>query len=79
MYFTVPKAKNTRKIATMKPQSPMRLVMKAFLPALALASFSNQKAMRKYEHAPTPSQPRKVRTRLSPRTSISMENTNRFR
>ena len=46
-YFTVPKVKKVRKIATMKPQSPMRLVMKAFLPALALASFSNQKAMRK--------------------------------
>src|SRR4051812_41975317 len=54
-YFTVPKAKNTAKVATMKPQSPTRFVMKAFLPALALASFSNQNAIRKYEQAPTPS------------------------
>ena len=75
----VPKAKNVTNMPTMKPQSPTRLVMKAFLPAVALASFSNQKEMRKYEQAPTPSQPRKVSSRLSPRTSISMEKTNRFR
>ena len=31
----------------MKPQSPTRLVTKAFLPAAALASFENQKEMRK--------------------------------
>ena len=34
-------------MASMKPQSPTRLVMKAFLPADALASFENQKEMRK--------------------------------
>ena len=31
----------------MKPQSPMRLVTKAFLPAEALASLLNQNEMRK--------------------------------
>ena len=31
----------------MKPQSPTRLVMKAFLPADALAGFSNQNEIRK--------------------------------
>ncbi len=31
----------------MKPQSPIRLVTKAFLPADALASFENQNAIRK--------------------------------
>ena len=36
-----------RNIAVMKPQSPMRLVTKAFLPAEALASLLNQKEMRK--------------------------------
>ena len=56
----------------------MRLVTNAFLPAEALASEVNQNAMRKYEQAPTPSQPRKVTSRLSPSTSISIENTNRF-
>ena len=78
-YVTVPKAKNVMKIATMKPQSPTRLVMNAFLPALAFSSFSNQNAMRKYEQAPTPSQPRNVSTKLSPRTRMSIEKTNRFR
>ena len=57
----------------------MRLVTNAFLPADALASEVNQKAMRKYEHAPTPSQPRNVNTRLLPSTNISIENANRFR
>ena len=32
----------TMNVATMKPKSPMRLVTKAFLPALALASSRNQ-------------------------------------
>ena len=38
---------NARNIAVMKPQSPIRLVTKAFLPADALASFENQNAIRK--------------------------------
>ena len=63
----------------MKPQSPTRLVMKAFLPADALASLENQNAIRKYEQAPTPSHPRKVTRRLLPSTSISIEKANRFR
>jgi hypothetical protein len=63
----------------MKPQSPTRLVTKAFLPADALASLSCQNEMRKYEQAPTPSQPRKVTSRLSPSTSISMREANRLR
>ncbi len=66
-------------MASMKPKSPMRLVTKAFLPATALASSVNQNEMRKYEHRPTPSQPTKVSRRLLPRTSTSIENTNRFR
>ena len=63
----------------MKPQSPMRLVMKAFLPAVAAVSRVNQNDTRRYEQVPTPSQPRKVTRRLSPSTSITIENTNRFR
>ena len=63
----------------MKPQSPTRLVTKAFLPAVAAGSRVNQNEMRRYEQAPTPSQPRKVTSRLSPSTSISIEKTNRFR
>ena len=63
----------------MKPQSPTRFVTNAFLPAEAFAGSVCQKEMRKYEHAPTPSQPRKVRSRLSPNTNMSIENTKRFR
>ena len=72
-------APKVKKVATMKPQSPTRLVTKAFLPAEALASSVNQNEMRKYEQAPTPSQPKKVMSRLSPSTNINMEKTNRFR
>ncbi len=66
-------------MASITPQSPMRLVTKAFLPAVAAESRVCQNEIRKYEHAPTPSQPRKVTSRFSPSTSMSMENTNRFR
>src|SRR3954463_2873073 len=74
-----PTAWKIRNIATMKPQSPMRLVTKAFLPADALASFENQNEMRKYEQAPTPSHPRNVTRKLFPSTSISIENAKRLR
>ena len=78
-YWIEPIVVNVRNMATMKPQSPMRFVTNAFLPADALASSVNQNEMRKYEHAPTPSQPRKVRSMLSPSTSISIEKANRLR
>ena len=42
-----PTVENVRNIAIMKPQSPMRLVTKAFLPAVAADSRVCQKAMRK--------------------------------
>src|SRR5512141_1397889 len=48
-YVTLPSAWNVRKMAIMKPKSPMRFVMKAFLPADALASLSNQNEISKYE------------------------------
>ena len=63
----------------MKPQSPTRFVTNAFLPAVAADSRRCQNEMRKYEHVPTPSQPRNVTSRFSPRTSISIEKANRFR
>ncbi len=68
-----------RNIATMKPQSPTRLVTNAFFPAVAFASSLNQNEIKKYEQTPTPSQPRKVNNMLSPRTSMSIENANRLR
>src|SRR5262245_14794558 len=77
-YVSVPAAENARNIASMKPQSPTRLVMNAFWPADALASLENQNAIRRYEQVPTPSQPRKVTRRLLPSTSINIEKVNRF-
>ena len=66
-------------MASMNPKSPTRLVTNAFLPAVAADSRECQNAIRKYEHVPTPSQPRNVTRRLSPRTSISIAKTNRLR
>jgi len=39
---SVPKVKKTRKMPRMKPQSPIRLTMKAFLPASDALFFSYQ-------------------------------------
>ena len=79
LYDTVPTVVNARNIAIMTPQSPTRLVTNAFLPAVAAESRVCQKEMRKYEQAPTPSQPRKVTSKFSPSTSISIEKTKRLR
>ena len=62
----------------MKPQSPMRFVMNAFLPAVAADSRVCQNAMSRYEQVPTPSQPRNVTSRFSPSTRTTIETTNRF-
>ena len=75
-HCSVPTDENARNIASMKPQSPIRLVTNAFLPALALESLVNQNEIRKYEQAPTPSHPRNVTRRLSPSTSMSIEKAN---
>jgi len=63
----------------MTPQSPTRLVTKAFLPAVAALSRVCQNEIRKYEQVPTPSQPRNVTRRFSPSTNMSIEKTKRFR
>ena len=47
VYLIVPNAPKDKNIATMKPQSPMRLVTKAFLPAVAFESLVCQNEMRK--------------------------------
>ena len=71
--LTEPTAWKARNMATMKPQSPMRLVTNAFLPAVAAESRVCQNAIRKYEHVPTPSQPRNVTSRFSPSTRTTIE------
>src|SRR5215471_20659936 len=62
------KCPNIRNRAIMNPKSPTRLVTKAFLAATAALSRSNQKPTSPYEQKPTPSQPRKVKRKLSART-----------
>ena len=79
LYDSEPTAWNAKNIAIMKPQSPTRLVTKAFLPAVAALSRVCQKLMSRYEQVPTPSQPRKVTSMFSPRTSMSIEKANRLR
>ena len=54
-----PKVWKIRNIPSRKPASPMRLTMKAFLPASDALCFSNQNPMSRYEQRPTPSQPTK--------------------
>ncbi len=76
---SVPKVKNTRKIPRMKPQSPIRLAMKAFFPASDALCFSYQNPMSRYEHRPTPSQPTNITRKFAPRTRTSMKAQNRFR
>ncbi len=63
----------------MNPQSPMRLVMNAFLPASAALFFWYQKPISRYEQSPTPSQPTNMTSALLPSTSTSMKKQNRFR
>ncbi len=78
LYESDPTAENARNIASMTPQSPTRLVTKAFLPAVAADSRVCQNEISRYEQVPTPSQPRNVTSRFSPSTSSVIENTNRF-
>jgi len=74
-----PKWLKMRNIPIMKPQSPTRLTTKAFLPADAARSRSNQNEIRRYEQVPTPSQPRNMTTKLFPSTSMSIEKAKRLR
>ena len=75
----VPNVAKSSSMASMKPKSPMRLTMKAFLPASAADFFLNQKPISRYEQRPTPSHPTNITGRLAPSTSTSMNDANRFR
>jgi hypothetical protein len=73
------RAQKRAKPPTTKPKSPMRLTMKAFMPAMAFSVSVNQKPIKRYEQSPTPSQPMNIMNRLAPMTSVSMAQTNRLR
>src|SRR5262249_55416760 len=75
----VPKRTNASRMPSTNPKSPMRLTMKAFLPASEADVFWNQKPMSRYEQRPTPSQPTNITRKFEPRTSTSMNEANRFR
>ena len=55
---SVPVATKIANIASVKPKSPTRLTMNAFLPAWLALFLRNQKLISRYEQRPTPSQPR---------------------
>src|SRR5687767_3704895 len=76
---SVPNAQKSESIPRMKPRSPTRLTMKAFLPASDADCFVNQKPMSRYEQRPTPSQPTNITGKLAPSTSTSMKEANRLR
>src|ERR687892_729751 len=59
---TDPVVENARKIPISMAVSPIRVTMKAFFPASAAARRSNQNAISRYEHRPTPSHPTYSRT-----------------
>ena len=57
----------------------MRLITNALRAASLLAWSWCQKPISRYEHRPTPSQPRKVTGKLSPSTRMIMLAMNRLR
>ena len=63
----------------MKPKSPIRVVINAFLPASAADFFSNQNPINRYEVNPTSSQKMKIMKKLLASTSPSMEKQNNER
>lgn len=70
---------NTKKIETIpivKAKSATRLTTKALIAALFAWRRVYQKLISKYEHNPTPSQPRNKITKLSPVTNINIKNVN---
>ena len=54
----LPKKKKIKNIPTARPKSPILFTMKALIAALFAVSFLYQKPINKYEHKPTPSQPK---------------------
>ena len=75
----LPKTRQMRNSATRNPKSPIRLTMKAYLPASALAFSVNQKPISRYEQRPTPSHPMNIIGKFAPNTSTSMNATKRLR
>ena len=60
----------------MKPKSPTRLTMNAFMLAKIAVGRVNQKPISRYETRPTASQPKKSCRKLLLMTSMSIEKVN---
>ena len=71
-----PAAQNSTKMPNMKPTSPTRVVMNAFMAAFEFATSSCQWPMRRYEARPTPSHPISIWIRLLAITRFSIEPVN---
>ena len=56
-----------------KPKSPTLFTTKAFIAAAFALSFLNQKPIKKYEHKPTPSQPKNNCIKLSEVTTLTLQ------
>src|SRR6266513_2469597 len=76
---TEPDALQTIRMPSMKPKSPMRLVMNAFLAASAADGRLNQWPIRRYELTPTNSQKMNIITKLFASTIPSIANIKRDR
>lgn len=59
-----------------KAKSLIRLTINAFMADLFACSRVNQKLISKYEHNPTPSQPKNNKIKLSPVIKIIIKNVN---
>ena len=72
-------AKNIIAIPTVNAKSATRLITNAFIAALFAWILVYQKLINKYEHKPTPSQPKNKITKLSPVINNSIKNVNNER
>ena len=62
-----------------RPKSQILFTINAFIAALLAVSFLYQKPIKRYEHSPTPSHPKKSCKKLSDTTKASIEKVNNDR
>src|SRR5690349_13864616 len=79
LYASVPKVLKIRKMASIRPKSPMTLTTKAFLAAATADGRVYQKPISRNEARPTPAQPANRKRKLSAATSSAIAKTKRLR
>jgi len=60
-------------IPKVKPKSPTLLTIIAFVADFTAGTREYQKLIKRYEHKPTPSQPKNITIMLFPETSINIK------